>query len=794
MEMSSLPGAYTSSISPDLSRGKYPSSQAVPSGPVKEKNLHGLISNVVAGHSQLKDTWKGAGGPAVVMDSDDAELDGATPLNASANINPTFAGFREHVLQLNPSIAENAYLVDRIAHQQVIRYKTLLKSRITHLNAGALCTSGAHCTNNGALATALQSDIEATQLLKPYKQGFLDMEDEEGEQDEYLISPESFPSQIPMPPTTVLPAMFECQLCFHVKKFQKPSDWVKHVHEDLQPFTCTWEKCRDPKSYKRKADWIRHENEGHRQLEWWTCDVDHCRHTCYRRDNFVQHLVREHKFSEPKVKTKAAIRRTRGIEPIWETIERCHRETTKTPQDEACRFCSKTFPTWKKLVVHLAKHMEQITLPLVSLAESATVQEDSIISPVMSPRRAMPPPSPTALLANPYQGFNSDFEDDGHYPLASPAISPDGHYAQPLFQGFSSNATAFPTTYEYSSGSPISLPGYTEKSPMAVDLAGTSRAKRGQSGDKPGSFGAGSPVGDMLTPVYTPNPTGISVSSHFDASEWLKKPDDEASPTGTSKFNSWFFSGSQKAYVDEVDVEAANKSAFLETIPSGIDAMPLDSTKDASTQTLVGENQIHMQPRNPQNSQSPVPEEAGVVSSPEPSSTVQLAGENLPLLKRLATRMRQVGVAKIAVELLSLSAQYRSRMASRVQEEDDSEYDSAEDDEQGSCVDDEDGDSGGSRNTNNPAPNSNSNSAQTESGSHPTTACRPPRRERPEDDEGEGGDERQQKRPKPCRASKNQTPPQQRFACPYQAFEGWRDCFRPTRRNPGGCDGIKRLK
>ena len=73
--------------------------------------------------------------------------------------------------------------------------------------------------------------------------------------------------------------------------------------------------------FKRKADWVRHENEGHRHLEWWTCDVDECKHTCYRRYNFLQHLVREHKFTEPKVKTKAAIKKSGANDPTWQKVE-----------------------------------------------------------------------------------------------------------------------------------------------------------------------------------------------------------------------------------------------------------------------------------------------------------------------------------------------------------------------------------------------------------------------------------------------------------------------------------------
>src|SRR5690606_37638720 len=91
----------------------------------------------------------------------------------------------------------------------------------------------------------------------------------------------SLPAGIPVPPVSSFtnPVTFECPICFKLKKFAKPSDWSKHVHEDLQPFTCTYKACTnpradakaEPKSFKRKADWVRHENEKHRKLEWWTC-------------------------------------------------------------------------------------------------------------------------------------------------------------------------------------------------------------------------------------------------------------------------------------------------------------------------------------------------------------------------------------------------------------------------------------------------------------------------------------------------------------------------------------------
>ncbi|CAK7268971.1 hypothetical protein SEPCBS119000_003331 [Sporothrix epigloea] len=312
-------------------------------------------------------------------------------------ITPDFSGFQKLVLGLNPMLSDvNSYLIDRIAHQQIVRYKGLLNNRIKHLGQvqGQQCPSGAFCIAQGGAAMSL--DSKGT----PRKVGSHASEYDGEDMDitvanlTGVVNAESFPKYIPMPPTTSLPAQFECQLCFANKRFQKPSDWTKHVHEDVQPFTCTWERCREPKIFKRKADWVRHENEGHRHLEWWTCDVEECRHTCYRRDNFLQHLVREHKFDEPKHKTKAIIKKYGAPDPTWQRVEQCHAETTARPQDEPCRFCAKTFPSWKSLIVHLAKHMEHISLPLLRLVERIDVEADTLISPVQDPPpRTYPPVS-----------------------------------------------------------------------------------------------------------------------------------------------------------------------------------------------------------------------------------------------------------------------------------------------------------------------------------------------------------------------------------------------------------------
>ena len=344
-----------------------------------------------------KSTAIAIGGDADDDEDDDDDMYEDPEMRSQANkiiddITPNFNGFQQHILKLNPSLATtNNYLVDRIAHQQIVRYKSLLNSRVKHIQSTANnnCACGTLCITLGGSANVLDARGDPRgldPLSARYDGSDGDITPLEGPG---VISQESFPQDIPMPPANILPAEFECQLCFQAKKFQKPSDWTKHVHEDVQPFTCTWDRCRDPKIFKRKADWVRHENEGHRHLEWWDCDVEDCRHVCYRRDNFLQHLVREHKYPEPKVKTKAAIKRAGGLDPTWQKVEQCHKETHDLPQNEPCRFCAKTFPTWKKLTVHLAKHMEQISLPILKLVARKELEADTIISPVQDP-----PPRP----------------------------------------------------------------------------------------------------------------------------------------------------------------------------------------------------------------------------------------------------------------------------------------------------------------------------------------------------------------------------------------------------------------
>jgi hypothetical protein len=413
--------------------------------------------------SPLADTeaTKPSAQPSPIGDDDDDDEPEAVTMNLNVRTDPIIPdqeGFRTHARQLNPRLAD--FMVERIAQEQIRRYKRLLEFKVKHLNVvkSKSCSSANFCTDLGGEAKQLfprggTKDSEAPfigfQITAPGSSG------EEGEAaPEGTVVSAQFPTGVPLPPVNRLPAEFECPLCFKVKKFYKPSDWTKHVHEDVQPFTCTFPSCGEPKSFKRKADWVRHENERHRQLENWTCQIGDCTHTCYRKDNFVQHLVREHKIAEPRQRPSRASNKDslagsdRGrpyltavsristdnvIDDIWSIVEQCRKDTDKQPKNEPCRFCGNICNSWKKLTVHLAKHMEQISMPILPLVEQKLLNADSVISPVVevSEGRKMSAAFGKSPIENPlHYNSNSTF---------APGVDPFARYPQEIKSEVASN-------------------------------------------------------------------------------------------------------------------------------------------------------------------------------------------------------------------------------------------------------------------------------------------------------------------------------------------------------------------
>ncbi|KAL0257462.1 hypothetical protein SLS55_008275 [Diplodia seriata] len=405
-------------------------------------------------------------------DEDDADFDDVGGVTMDLKVRsdpiiPTIEGFRSHARLLNPRVDE--YMIERIAQEQHRRYKKLLDLKVKHLKAvkEKSCGSKGFCTALGGQPKILPPPANKKEGEAPFA-GFqivVSSDDELDTSEEGTIIPKSLPAGFPVPPVRRMPAEFECPLCFKVKKFHKPSDWTKHVYEDLQPFTCTFPNCGEPMSFKRKADWVRHEDERHRQLKRWICERQGCGHVCYRKDNFVQHLIREHKVPNPKAKVGHATNAPSNIQidvrawkagedvlggpgdmsdKIWALVEVCRQDTPWQPGQESCRFCDNICPSSKKLTVHLAKHLEQISLPILRLVENNQVSADSIISPVEKPHTHRPRASSSAapagsdsnsknsqsLSANSsYSSYNQD--------APAPATSNGMHtYPPPQFQHY----------------------------------------------------------------------------------------------------------------------------------------------------------------------------------------------------------------------------------------------------------------------------------------------------------------------------------------------------------------------
>ncbi|KAJ0422969.1 hypothetical protein BJY00DRAFT_310570 [Aspergillus carlsbadensis] len=304
----------------------------------------------------------------------------ATPmLILTALPTPTLSGFTSQISQLNPRLARA--LVERFAIEQVRRYKRLANAQYTHADVAAqgTCRSESFCLAQGGRPMLLPPSTKDPKAFLIYGAESDDTDITDPVEPTVTIEAAQFLPGRPLPPKVRrLPARLECQLCFQVKSFHTPANWSKHIIEDLQPYSCTFLECQDPKSFKRKADWVRHENERHRKLEWWECDRLDCKHKCYRQDNYIQHLVREHRMPAPKMKSsnrgapKDASRERERAE-LWETVERNRRETTKMPSEEPCRFCGEIYTTWKELTMHMAKHFERIALPVLRLVKPPSV-------------------------------------------------------------------------------------------------------------------------------------------------------------------------------------------------------------------------------------------------------------------------------------------------------------------------------------------------------------------------------------------------------------------------------------
>ncbi len=268
-------------------------------------------------NSGIADMWKKAGGPPVPSlpksasaldvdddDDDDDDLYDDADMKAASTtlidgIKPNLDGFEEHILKLNPSLAtsSNNYLIDRIAYHQVQRYKHLLNNKVKHLkyNAAGSCPSGPLCIAQGGSAKIL--DAKGDPRLPDPLSARYDGSDGDVTLSRGRSARRASPRTSPCLPRERCPPSSSASFASRRRSSRSRRTGQSTCTRTCNPSRAHGRNAEEPKMFKRKADWVRHENEGHRHLEWWTCDVEDRRHVCYRRDNFLQHLVREHKFN-----------------------------------------------------------------------------------------------------------------------------------------------------------------------------------------------------------------------------------------------------------------------------------------------------------------------------------------------------------------------------------------------------------------------------------------------------------------------------------------------------------------
>ena len=128
----------------------------------------------------------------------------------------------------------------------------------------------------------------------------------------------------------------------------------KHVLEDLQPYVCTFEDCKESdKAFDTQRAFIQHEIKEHRSTKSWECPSS----TCFRRfpdkESLLDHVVSKH------------WSRLDGVARAKHAFER---EDDPAVEDVLCPFCQEIIKPGGRRVIarHLGQHMERISFAVVT--------------------------------------------------------------------------------------------------------------------------------------------------------------------------------------------------------------------------------------------------------------------------------------------------------------------------------------------------------------------------------------------------------------------------------------------
>ncbi|KAH8665078.1 hypothetical protein BGZ60DRAFT_529422 [Tricladium varicosporioides] len=100
---------------------------------------------------------------------------------------------------------------------------------------------------------------------------------------------------MPKPPAKFFENVaFECPVCFSIlDDIRSLKEWRRHVSEDLKPYMCTHENCRQAEVlFAHRRQWFQHELSTH--FVHWLCSTEGCGKSFATEDNFIRHLETSH--------------------------------------------------------------------------------------------------------------------------------------------------------------------------------------------------------------------------------------------------------------------------------------------------------------------------------------------------------------------------------------------------------------------------------------------------------------------------------------------------------------------
>ena len=158
----------------------------------------------------------------------------------------------------------------------------------------------------------------------------------------------------------------------------------KHVFRDLKPYVCTFKGC-ELRMFKSRNEWFAHELQNHRRE--WVCHF--CRHDAFPNSaTFSEHVLSAHPTVLAGSQLEAlALQSEEPVDTIpadacplcneWEETVSARHERQGTKMMLLNDGVTKAYGTTKQFRTHLGRHMEQLALFALPMAESDDLDDDS---------------------------------------------------------------------------------------------------------------------------------------------------------------------------------------------------------------------------------------------------------------------------------------------------------------------------------------------------------------------------------------------------------------------------------